>query len=185
MRVLGIEIDESLVDCWRSWLLPERQPFILPRSFCDAQGWSDERKTLDFEILDAFELYGVAADQAIVSLTRAQSRVLSTEIRQLQRTPHRWPGQDPAKDRYRAIKYVESGRRPSRHTEVAQATWRHATGLLPGATKIAGTFPDRSGPNCFGTVMAAAEVLGAAEEWMQIEPFENWLSNNCVPGGND
>jgi hypothetical protein len=81
--------------------------------------------------------------------------------------------------------YIEEGRRPSRHDEVADATWRRAQSLLPGARELAGTFPHASGPNCFGTVMAAAGVPGAATEWMQREPFEQWLSDATRRGGTD
>jgi hypothetical protein len=81
--------------------------------------------------------------------------------------------------------YVEFGRHPSRHADVTAAVWRHAAFVLPGALEIAGTFPRRSGPNCFGTVMAAAGVTGAAEVWMQQDAFESWLAESTRPGGND
>jgi hypothetical protein len=57
---------------------------------------------------------------------------------------------------------------PSRHGEVK--SW--PTEILPRARELAGTFPGGSGPNCFGTVMAAAGVEGAADEWMQRQPFD-------------
>jgi hypothetical protein len=57
---------------------------------------------------------------------------------------------------------------PSRHVEVK--SW--PTEILPRARELAGTFPRGSGPNCFGTVMAAAGVEGAADEWMQRQPFD-------------
>jgi hypothetical protein len=56
---------------------------------------------------------------------------------------------------------------------------------LPRAQELAGTFADGSGPNCFGTVMAAAGVEGADTVWMQCEPFEEWLAAHTVPGGRD
>jgi hypothetical protein len=74
---------------------------------------------------------------------------------------------------------------PSRHPEVPAAVWKSVKPLLPHARDLAGTFPDGSGPNCFGTVMAAAGVEGAAEEWMQREPFEQWLVHHTTRGGSD
>ena len=81
--------------------------------------------------------------------------------------------------------YLRFGRRPSRHLEVAESLWENTRQTLPGARALAGTFPDASGPNCFGTVMAAAGRSEAADVWMLQEPFEDWLSSNAVPGGND
>jgi hypothetical protein len=69
---------------------------------------------------------------------------------------------------------------PSRHAEVA--TWPK---LVPGARRLAGTFASGAGSNCFGNVMGAAGVPNAAEEWMQIEPFERWLAATCRKGGTD
>lgn len=81
--------------------------------------------------------------------------------------------------------YVEEGRRPSRHDEVTDSCWNTARAVLPDAQALAGTFPTRSGPNCFGTVMAAAGVAGADQVWVQREPFEAWLSERTRPGGDD
>lgn len=81
--------------------------------------------------------------------------------------------------------YIEHGRRRSRHDEVPEETWRRARTLLPGVRALAGTFAGGSGPNCFGTVMAAAGVEGAASEWMQREPFERWLAESTRRGGSD
>lgn len=83
------------------------------------------------------------------------------------------------------LEYVEEGRRPSRHGEVREGLWDSVADLLPGARSLAGTFPAGSGPNCFGTVMAAAGVVGADTVWMQREPFECWLSANTRVGGYD
>ena len=81
--------------------------------------------------------------------------------------------------------YIEEGRRPSRHDEVPAQVWDSATQILPGARRLAGTFAGGSGPNCFGTVMAAAGVNGADTVWMQRGPFERWLSEMTRPGGDD
>lgn len=81
--------------------------------------------------------------------------------------------------------YVEEGRRPSRHHEVTEETWNRVVGLLPGARALGGAFALASGPNCFGTVMAAAGMADAAKVWMLREPFEEWLSDAARPGGRD
>lgn len=81
--------------------------------------------------------------------------------------------------------YIGEGRRASRHDEVAEENWESAAATLPGARRIAGTFATKSGPNCFGTVMAAAGVVDADTVWMQREPFERWLSANTRPRGDD
>lgn len=73
----------------------------------------------------------------------------------------------------------------SRHEEVSERTWQSGTAVLPRARELAGSFAPGSGANCFGTVMAAAGVVGAAEEWMLQKPFSDWLSEACCPGGHD
>lgn len=73
----------------------------------------------------------------------------------------------------------------SRHREVSEATWDRARDVLPRARDLAGTFAGQSGPNCFGTVMAAAGVPGAEDVWLLREPFEEWLSSATRPGGFD
>ncbi|AJT42108.1 hypothetical protein [Psychromicrobium lacuslunae] len=81
--------------------------------------------------------------------------------------------------------YLAAGRRNSRHEEVPVSIWQQATTILPGAKELAGRYPEASGPNCFGAVMAAAGVEGAASTWMFQEPFENWLREASTPGGHD
>lgn len=81
--------------------------------------------------------------------------------------------------------YIEDGRLPSRHDQVPEDVWDAAARRLPGARRHAGTFPPGSGPNCFGTVMAAAGIVGADAVWMLREPFERWLAEKTRPGGDD
>jgi hypothetical protein len=73
------------------------------------------------------------------------------------------------------LDYVENGLPPTRHREVTSSIWDSAARLLPGAADLAGKFPASSGPNCFASVLAAAGA-GAASEWTQREPFEEWLA---------
>jgi hypothetical protein len=96
-----------------------------------------------------------------------------------------WPSLLEGREREVLVPFVEEGRRRSRHGEVSAGVWQEASRVLPGARELAGTFPLGSGPNCFGTVMGAAGVPGAAEQWMQREPFEEWLAAETRPGGRD
>lgn len=184
MRVLGIKVGEALVDQWRGWLMPGVQPFRVPKTFAKERGWPDVRSRLPLEVLDAFELYGTKPDQVIVELPRSDARELPQQFRASQPSPHRWPTASAVKDTARTLAYVERGRRSSRHEDLG-SHWKAIESQLPGARGIAGTFADRSGPNCFGAVMAAAGVVGAETEWMQVEPFEDWLAVSAKRGGSD
>jgi hypothetical protein len=53
---------------------------------------------------------------------------------------------------------VDDGGPASRHAELPDAVW---AATLPAARALAGTYPHGSGPNCFGTVMAATGMAGA------------------------
>ena len=125
----------------------------------------------------------------LVWLDKRGARLLSAEALTAQPTKHRWPGKHPERSRdrdtARTIRWMEDGWPDSRHGEVSEATWRRARAILPDARRIAGRFPARSGPNCFGTVMGAAGVDGAASTWMEREPFERWLREATIAGGND
>ena len=96
-----------------------------------------------------------------------------------------WPSLLGGIEQQTLTDYVEQGRRPSRHDEVPEHCWASARYLLPGARRLAGKFATGSGPNCFGTVMAAVGVAGAESVWMQREPFEHWLAESARPGGRE
>jgi hypothetical protein len=175
--VLGIDVGEDELARWRAWLMPAEQPYVVPHAVAADLGLADEPGRLTMELTDSFWLYGTG-DHAVVWLTRSAARRLPAGVRAEQPAPHRWPTADAARDVDRVVRFVEEGRRPSRHEEVT--TWN-----LPATRTLAGTFPGRSGPNCFGTVMAASGVTGAEREWMQREPFESWLQGQTRPGGVD
>ena len=165
--------------------MPELQPFLVNRTEAKRRGWRDGSSELTLEWRDTFELYGRTNDEIIVWLDRSAFLALEHEERRRQPAPHRWPPSEVLRDCDRVIRYVEFGRRPSRHQEVAESTWNGCMKKLPFAKEIAGRFQNRSGPNCFGTVMGAAGLSGAANHWIQIEPFDSWLGANAVPGGDD
>lgn len=164
--------------------MPERQPYALAPGRAAELGLTGHIAPLPMEHRDSFELYALG-DDVVVWLTRAEARALPRDVRDAQPGAHRRPSRDDAETLRRIVAYVESGRRPSRHREPGAEAWRDLAGRLPRAEELAGTFPDASGPNCFGTVMAAAGVPGAEKVWMQREPFEAWLAERTVPGGSD
>ena len=96
-----------------------------------------------------------------------------------------WPSLLEGNEVEALVPFLEEGVRPSRHRDVPERVWSQCAPLLPDARSLAGTFPLRSGPNCFGTVMGAAGVEGASTTWMQREPFEEWLADVARPGGRD
>lgn len=184
VEVLGIEVDREQLMRWREWLMPEEQPYLVPRPIADSLNFIADQDRLSFEVKDSFCLYDLD-DHALCWLDRSSSRRLAVEVRREQPAPHRWPLADPDRDVERLIRFVEEGRRTSRHLEVEPQTWHHAAEVLPGARRITGTFPAGSGPNCFGAVMGAAGVAGVANRWIQRQPFEHWLASSTRPGGCD
>lgn len=185
MEILGIPVSPALLSTWRGWLMPKgQQPFVVPDHVAHDRGLVAEPQRLTMEFQDSFCIYGDDVGRTYW-LTRAQSRALPPAVRADQPAPHRWPSLNFDGDVARVVRFVSKGRRCSRHAEVPASAWRAAGGLLPEARQLAGRFPNGSGPNCFGTVMAAAGVEGAAQTWMQREPFEEWLDDRTVPGGLD
>lgn len=78
---------------------------------------------------------------------------------------------------------ISEANAPSRHKEVSPQTWSNCSAILPRAKLLAGTFAAGSGPNCFGTVMAAAGVADADEMWMHNDTFDEWLDQATIRGG--
>ncbi|MET7336699.1 hypothetical protein [Nonomuraea sp. NPDC005650] len=184
MLVLGVVVPGDLLDRWLGWFAPPVQPFVIPQSLAGSLDLDDDRDRLTPELRDTFCLYGLGSS-ALVWLSEAGARRLPASARRSQPVPHRWPSSIAGRELETVIKYVEKGRRPSRHGDVAPATWNAVASLLPGARRLAGAFPARSGPNCFGTVMAVCGVEGAEDVWMCREPFEDWLVAQTVRGGRD
>jgi len=129
----------------------------------------------------------VTHERAAVPTVRAWRKVLGLVVKE-QADGHRFVWwQSLLRDRAEAVLpvIVTEGLQPSRHASVDKSTWAKAARLLPHARELSGTFPVGSGPNCFGTVMAAAGVDGAADAWMQRRPFDEWLADNTSRGGRD
>lgn len=184
MEVLGIDVGRAQLERWLGWFMPAEQPYLVPRDLAAELGLEDRPDLLTMELRDSFWIYG-DQDDAVCWLDRAASRRLPGDVRRAQPERHRWRTADVDADVARLVRYLEEGRRRSRHHEVEEGAWRDVREVLPGARRLAGSFPGRSGPNCFATVMAAAGVTGAEETWMLREPFEEWLAASTVRSGGD
>ncbi|MGY4544558.1 hypothetical protein ACVWY0_004505 [Arthrobacter sp. UYNi723] len=158
MFSLGIEIEPELVARQADWFAPTRQPFLVPKDSADSIGRAPLSGGLPAELRDTFEIYNVP-DELVCVLVGEE------EFNDLGRTAR--------SDLVRS--QIRLGREVIPSVRSAPADVR----------ALAGTFPHASGPNCFGTVMAAAGGSEAADVWMLQEPFEEWLSAVAVPGGND
>lgn len=212
LTVLGINVSPDLLDQWVHWLAPDEQPFFVTKK--QANSWHlpiDDREP-NRQDRDTYRTYAIdrrAARTAWLTqaayddlpkatraaLVRAQvnygrgavptvrkwAGVVGSEVRQ-QADGHRfvwWKSLLREPDRV-LPEIVSEDLGPSRHAQVR--TW---PADLPRVRELAGTFADGSGPNCFGTVMAACGVEGAESVWMLREPFEEWLANHTEPGGQD
>ncbi|MEV6413929.1 hypothetical protein [Kribbella sp. NPDC051718] len=213
MRVLDIPVSPALLKNWVDWLAPDKQPFYVTakqlRSWKlqqdDTEPSPNLRDTYRTYNLDS-RLRSVWLDEATFNslpqatragLVRAQlvngraavpsvrrwRAVLGPEIKS-QADGHRFVWWKSLLEGPLAAKVlpdiVSEDLHPSRHREVR--SWPK---LLPNARALAGTWPEGSGANCFGTVMAAAGVEGAEHVWMQREPFEQWLADNTSRSGRD
>ncbi|WP_154792969.1 hypothetical protein [Occultella kanbiaonis] len=202
---LGIAPPADLRRRWRNWFAPARQPFRLDR--VDARILPPDAP-LELrpgpEIRDTFHLYdgdwvwltqdeytslALATRRALLFGREALGRLgdqtpVVRDAVGAERTDSRivwWPSLLRVAGYAPILRYIEEEVAPSRHGDVLEATWLRARDVLPRARDLAGTFAPGSGPNCFGTVMAAAGVPGAEHEWMFQDPFEQWLTAHTVP----
>ncbi|WP_405066669.1 hypothetical protein OG558_34050 [Kribbella sp. NBC_01510] len=211
LTVLGVDVSPGLLDRWVDWLAPEEQPFFLTKK--QASQWGlpvDDVREPTAEQRDTYRTYDVDRKAARISwLTEAayadlpkatRAALVRAQVshgRDAVPTVRGWSSVLDARqqaDGHRFVWWtsllpdadvvlppiVSRDLGPSRHAEVR--TW---PAELPRARELAGAFPDGSGPNCFGTVMAACGVDGAEEVWMQREPFEQWLAEHTTTGGRD
>ncbi|SMB95034.1 hypothetical protein [Deinococcus hopiensis] len=209
MRVLNVPVPPALQAAWPDWLASARQPFFLTLDEAAALPLPTvphRDVTLPPELRDTYALWNLRPDVArVVWLTETEWEALEPAVRRsLVRAQVRnrrgavarvrafadllpalsgahfvwWPSlATPA-----ALERVLSERRPAcQREQVPAEVWTAAAPLLPRARELAGTFPHASGPNCFGTVMAAAGVEGAEREWMQRAPFEAFLAQRSRP----
>ena len=213
--VRGIAVDDELLGAWRRWLAPPSQPFVVDAGCDLAgegiEPSAEDRDTfrlwridkaarLVWLTEDAFFALAptaranlvrrqVQARRAAVPSVRAWSELLDARLLRSYGDRHRfvwWPpllGSQTTEVLRRVV--TSEIPLPSRHAEVDERVWQECSELLPAARTLAGTFARGSGPNCFGAVMGAAGVAGAADTWMLQEPFAEWLAAHAVPGGSD
>lgn len=170
----------ELRDTYKVWRLRQRGEVV----------WFDEET---FLAMDRRRRARLVRDQArrrrgAVPSVRRWADVLAEQSLRGQADGHRfvwWPSLLAVSPARILERFVADEADATRHRAVAPTTWRSCAAVLPGARELAGTFADGSGPNCFGTVLAAAGVDGAAEDWVQQEVFEDWLARSCAPGGTD
>ncbi|WP_203567299.1 hypothetical protein [Aestuariimicrobium ganziense] len=206
MQVLGCEINQARIEGWVRRLVPARQPFVVDDDLVAGRDVDlDQRPGMDD--LDTFLLYGKrrlwwltedefsALDAALrARLVRHQAAVGRGEVPSVRSAPaqvreaaraqadgHRfvwWPHLvAPVADEV-VLEFVRRGWPDSLPLE--RVDWARAAKRLPGAQALAGTFAERSGANCFATVMAAAGA-DVADEWTQVDDFEAWLAARCRP----
>lgn len=205
-RVLGITVATDLVERWRGWFAPEVQPFPTDRlaGLDPAQLPAGRRVKPSLEVRDTFWFYSgerlwltepefadlpLRVRRALLFKREATGRLgeLAASARRLvegHRTDTRivwWPSLLARVGDRPVIDYVDEGVRPSRHREIRSSLWRAAARLLPAAADLAGSYAAGSGPNCFGTVLAAAGVPGAATKRVLQEPLEQWLVDRATP----
>lgn len=201
-RILGIAVTDEVLARWTKWFAPDVQPFLVEgderepvpdelRDTFELYGmagrgvsvrWIREAEYFAMTRIERSELVRdqVRLGRALVPTVASVGRLAGASVRE-QADGRRfvwWPSLLTPRNRRGVLsRFVTSDRLPSQHSEVPASIWRSAEPVLPAARRVAGKFPHRSGPNCFGTVMAAAGVPGADEVWMQREPFEAWLAN--------
>jgi hypothetical protein len=193
-RVLGIDVGSELLEKWRGWYAPERQPFPVDGlSKSDLAVLPEHEERPSDEVRDTFFLYHGHRRWLLEDEFRALDTGLRRRLRALRRRSMlpkpvpRWPSELAAVGDGPLIHWVEAACRPSRHLEVAEATWHRCSQQLPRARDLAGTFSAQgSGANCFGTVLAAAGDRTAEERWVQVDEFMTWLRSETEPvRGND
>lgn len=152
--------------------------------------WLDERAFAALERETRARLVRAQVDhrRGAVPVVRQWEDLLDGGLLRGQADGHRfvwWPSLLTGDDGAIIARVVRDDRLPSRHAEVRERCWKRCATVMPGARSLAGTFPSRSGPNCFATVMAACGEPGAADAWMLQAPFEEWLDARTRPGGAD
>lgn len=188
-QVLGVPVDDELVSDWRGWFAPPVQPFPVHLLHSDlAVDLPSRRVEPTPEWVDTYFMYGGSwtwlDEPAFLDLAPGRRRSLLAARRRSTRPKQVlsvWPSELEAAGDQVMFRWIGSNVRPSGHASVPRGVWDRAAPVLPAARRLAGTFArSGSGPNCFGTVMAAA---GEPVEDHQVStrPFEDWLRSRSEP----
>jgi hypothetical protein len=209
--ILGIAVSDAQLQRWSFFLAPSYQPFFLTPEQAQVFGLTLNMPDFSPEERDTYQLWNVGPEQAallseaeFLTLDPAQR----TELLTIQQEHGRgaveqaetwrdllpevaeqaggelfiwWPSLLSERELDIFARLLPRDRSPSLHAEVPEAVWAAAGPLLPRARELAGSFAPGSGPNCFGTVMAAAGMPDAENIWTQRGPFEHWLSQATRP----
>jgi hypothetical protein len=175
------ELTPELRDTFRVWRIAGDRRHV----------WLDEASfaALPRSTRTALVRAQVVAGRGAVPTVRAWADVLPAASLRAHADGHRflwWPSVLDSRSASRVLaRVVSEDALPSRHRAVTASTWRIAADVLPGVRALGGTFPNGSGANCFGAVMTAAGVGGVAEEWVQPDAFDDWLTTATRPRGDD
>ena len=188
-EVLGIPVSSRILRRWREWFAPETQPFrtdLLSSEVAAAVPDNPSEPTEEWR--DTFFMYGGTwtwlDEDAFLTLRPSHRRALLAVRRRTVRPKSMpvWPSKLAAAGEELMLYWIASGVRPSRHQAVPPEVWNHAAHLLPEARELAGSFAfTGSGPNCFGTVMAASGVPDVENIRVGREPFQTWLNRHTEP----
>jgi hypothetical protein len=187
-EVLGIGVDERLVERWRGWFAPPVQPFrtdMLPPQVAAAVPIRPAEPSPEWR--DTFFMYGGTwtwlSEAEFTALRPGHQRSLLAVRRRNVRPKSMpvWPSELARTGDHLLFRWVESSVRSSRHGMVEPGIWRRAEPVLPMARRLAGTFAAGSGANCFGTVLAAAGEAEAENAWPVLPEFPIWLDDHTEP----
>jgi hypothetical protein len=174
------DLSPELRDTYKTWRMTGTRERV----------WLDEAAFLAMSRADRTRLVRAQVEcrRGAVPTVRGWSDLVDPARLRSQADGHRfvwWPSLVATNAEAILQRAVASDLPASRHAEVPARVWTACAAVLPGAQSVAGSFPEGSGPNCFGTVVAAAGVDGAAREWLVDEPFQKWLDATCRSGGDD
>lgn len=189
-QVLGVSVAGRLLSRWRGWFAPPEQPFrtdLLSSEMHLAIPHREMEPTSEWR--DTFFMYTGTwtwlSEAEFTDLRPGQRKTLLAVRRKTVRPKSMpvWPSELAAAGDKLMLDWIASGAvRPSRHRAVAGRVWDRAAVRLPRARHLAGTFPyTGSGPNCFGTVMAATGVSEAEDTQIPPDAFEKWLAEHAEP----
>lgn len=186
-EVLGIGVDEALVEQWRGWFAPTVQPFrtdLLPPEVTAAVPAKEAKPKPEWQ--DTYSMYGGTwtwlSENEFNALRPSLRRSLLAVRRRTMRPKAMpaWPSELARSGDELMYRWIESGTvRPSQHHDVADSVWRRAQAVLPDVERLAGTFPTAGGSraNCFGTVLAATG-LAVSDVLICPDIFQDWLDEH-------
>ena len=186
-EVLGISVDEALVELWRTWFAPPVQPFrmdLLPPEVAAAVPTRVVEPIPEWE--DTFFMYSGAwtwlSEEEFNALRpRLRRSLLAVRRRTVRpKSMPAWPSELARAGDELMFRWIQSGTvRPSQHEDVPSPVWSRSQAVLPAAEGLAGTFPIAGGTraNCFGAVMAATG-LDVSDVQIGPDKFQDWLDKH-------